>query len=50
MAKTAGGKKEHATGIPKLDVANKAWTKESLKYFLHMTDGESVKGFALSGL
>ena len=36
--------------MPKLDDANKAGTKESLKCTLILTEGDSAKALAISGL
>lgn len=44
------GKKVNRVIIPKLDDANKAGTKESLKCVLILTEGDSAKTTAVSGL
>ena len=51
MVYTAVGKKKiKLTGIPKLDDANKAGGRESKKCTLILTEGDSAKTFATSGL
>lgn len=47
---TDGKKKIKLTGIPKLDDANKAGGRESRKCTLILTEGDSAKTFATSGL
>ena len=47
---TDGKKKIKLTGIPKLDDANKAGGRESQKCTLILTEGDSAKTFATSGL
>ena len=37
-------------GIPKLDDANKAGSKDSYKCSLILTEGDSAKAFAMSGI
>ena len=48
--KTDGKKQSRITGIPKLDDAVMAGTKESAKCTLILTEGDSAKAMALSGL
>lgn len=50
LKKTDGKKQIKLTGIPKLDDANKAGTKESSKCTLILTEGDSAKAFAMAGL
>ena len=50
LKKTEGKKKGILKGIPKLDDANKAGKKESYKCKLLLTEGDSAKTFAVSGL
>ena len=50
MKKTDGRKKIRLTGIAKLDDANKAGTRESRKCTLILTEGDSAKTLATSGL
>jgi DNA topoisomerase-2 len=50
LKKTDGKKLERVSGIPKLDDANKAGTKDSFKCSLILTEGDSAKTFAVSGL
>jgi len=50
LKKTDGKKQVRLTGIPKLDDANKAGTKDSNKCSLILTEGDSAKTFAVSGL
>lgn len=50
LTKTDGGKKGRVLGIPKLDDANKAGSRESAKCSLILTEGESAKSMAVSGL
>lgn len=50
MKKTDGKKKTTVTGIPKLDDANKAGGRESQKCTLILTEGDSAKALAMSGL
>jgi DNA topoisomerase-2 len=51
MAKsTAGGKKARISGIPKLEDANEAGTRNSEKCTLILTEGDSAKGLAMSGI
>ena len=49
-SKTDGKKQSRITGIPKLDDAINAGTKESAKCTLILTEGDSAKAMALSGL
>jgi DNA topoisomerase II len=48
--KTDGRKQSRITGIPKLDDAVCAGTKDSAKCVLILTEGDSAKAMALSGL
>ena len=50
MKKTDGKKKKNLVGIPKLEDANFAGTKKSATCKLILTEGDSAKAFALSGL
>ena len=50
LAKTDGKKKTRITGVPKLDDANKAGTKDSHLCTLILTEGDSAKTMAISGL
>jgi DNA topoisomerase-2 len=50
LKKTDGGKRQRVLGIPKLDDANKAGTRESEKCTLILTEGDSAKALAISGL
>jgi len=50
LTKTDGKKKCSIKGIPKLDDANKAGTNLSGKCTLILTEGDSAKTFAISGL
>ena len=50
LTKTDGTKKSRLIGIPKLEDANKAGTKYSLQCTLILTEGDSAKTFAISGL
>jgi DNA topoisomerase II len=49
-SKTDGKKQSRITGIPKLDDAVLAGTKDSVKCTLILTEGDSAKAMALSGL
>ena len=49
-SKTDGKKQTRITGIPKLDDAVYAGTKDSAKCTLILTEGDSAKAMALSGL
>jgi DNA topoisomerase II len=51
LAKTTGGaKRMRLTGIPKLDDANEAGGRNSEKCTLILTEGDSAKALAISGL
>ena len=50
LSKTDGRKKTTIKNIPKLDDANKAGTSKSKKCTLLLTEGDSAKTFAISGL
>jgi len=50
MSKHDGKKKIKLRGIPKLEDANKAGSKDSYKCSLILTEGDSAKAFAMSGL
>ncbi|KAI9145964.1 DNA topoisomerase [Paraphysoderma sedebokerense] len=50
LRKTDGSKKTRVTGIAKLDDANNAGTKQSSKCTLILTEGDSAKALAVSGL
>ncbi|KAA8497819.1 DNA topoisomerase 2 [Porphyridium purpureum] len=50
LSKTDGGKKIKVLGVPKLDDANKAGSRESCKCTLILTEGDSAKALAISGL
>ena len=50
LSKTDGRKKVTIKGIPKLDDANKAGTAQSSQCTLILTEGDSAKTFAISGL
>ena len=47
---TAGGKKARIQGIPKLEDANEAGTRNSSKCTLILTEGDSAKSLAMAGL
>ena len=47
---TGGGKKAKLTGIPKLEDANEAGTKNSEKCTLILTEGDSAKSLAMAGI
>ena len=49
-SKTDGRMKKTIFGIPKLSDANKAGTKESIKCVLILTEGDSAKTMAISGI
>ncbi len=49
-SKTDGKMKKTIYGIPKLSDANKAGTKESIKCTLILTEGDSAKTMAISGI
>lgn len=50
LKKTDGKKQIKIKGIPKLEDANKAGSKQSNKCSLILTEGDSAKSFAMSGL
>ena len=50
LKKTDGKKQVKIAGIPKLDDANKAGTKESNRCTLILTEGDSAKATAMAGL
>lgn len=50
LKKNDGKKKVKLKGIPKLEDANKAGTKDSYKCTLILTEGDSAKAFAMAGL
>lgn len=50
IKKTDGRKKTRLSGIPKLDDANKAGTKDSHKCSLILTEGDSAKTLATAGI
>ncbi|KAJ8915854.1 hypothetical protein NQ315_004668 [Exocentrus adspersus] len=50
LAKTSGKKQSKLKGIPKLEDANDAGTKNALKCTLILTEGDSAKTTAVSGL
>lgn len=50
LAKTSGRKNSKLKGIPKLEDANDAGTKNSLNCTLILTEGDSAKSLAVSGL
>ncbi|EMR11038.1 hypothetical protein PNEG_00635 [Pneumocystis murina B123] len=50
MKKTDGSKKIRIIGLPKLEDANKAGTKEGHKCTLILTEGDSAKSLAMSGI
>ena len=50
LNKTDGKKKTRITGIPKLNDASKAGTRESSKCRLILTEGDSAKATAVSGI
>lgn len=50
LKKTDGKKLIKITGIPKLDDANKAGTKDASKCTLILTEGDSAKASAMAGL
>ena len=49
LKKSDGGKKNRITGIPKLDDANRAGTKDSAKCTIILTEGDSAKTLAVAG-
>jgi len=50
LKKTDGKKQVKISGIPKLEDANKAGTKDSIKCTLILTEGDSAKATAMAGL
>lgn len=50
LSKTSGKKQTKLKGIPKLEDANEAGYKDSLKCTLILTEGDSAKSLAVSGL
>ena len=50
MKKNSGSKHSKLKGIPKLDDANEAGSKNSLECTLILTEGDSAKTLAVSGL
>lgn len=50
LAKTSGSKKTKLKGIPKLEDANDAGTRNSMNCTLILTEGDSAKSLAVSGL
>ncbi|CAA20107.1 DNA topoisomerase II [Schizosaccharomyces pombe] len=50
LSKGDGGLRSRITGLTKLEDANKAGTKESHKCVLILTEGDSAKSLAVSGL
>ncbi|KAH8404824.1 hypothetical protein KR222_004799 [Zaprionus bogoriensis] len=50
IAKTGGRKATKIKGIPKLEDANEAGTKNSIQCTLILTEGDSAKSLAVSGL
>lgn len=50
LTTTDGKKKKKLTGVPKLDDANEAGGKNAQKCTLILTEGDSAKTFAISGL
>ena len=50
MKKNDGAKKSRLLGVPKLDDANDAGTRNSQKCTLILTEGDSAKALAISGL
>ena len=50
LKKTDGSKKSRISGITKLDDANNAGTRNASQCFLILTEGDSAKTLALSGL
>lgn len=50
LKKSDGGKKNKITGVPKLDDANWAGTQKSAQCTLIITEGDSAKALAISGL
>ena len=50
LKKTDGAKSVRVSGIPKLDDANMAGTRDGEKCTLILTEGDSAKALAVSGL
>jgi DNA topoisomerase-2 len=50
LKKTDGKKQIKLKGIPKLDDANRAGSKDSFKCSLILTEGDSAKAFAMAGV
>ncbi len=50
LKKSDGKKQIKLKGIPKLDDANKAGTKDAINCSLILTEGDSAKAFAMAGL
>jgi len=50
LKKLNKGKRTNVIGIDKLSDANNAGTKKSLKCLLILTEGDSAKGLAMSGI
>ncbi len=50
LSKTDGKKKSRVKNIPKLDDANYAGTKKSIECTLILTEGDSAKAMAISGI
>jgi DNA topoisomerase-2 len=50
LKKKSGSKKKRVSGVPKLDDANEAGGKKSSKCTLILTEGDSAKALAVSGL
>uniref|UniRef100_A0A182IK02 DNA topoisomerase 2 n=1 Tax=Anopheles atroparvus TaxID=41427 RepID=A0A182IK02_ANOAO len=50
LAKTSGSKKSKIKGVPKLEDANDAGSRNSLNCTLILTEGDSAKTLAVSGL
>ncbi|MCB0369693.1 MAG: hypothetical protein KDD45_09690, partial [Bdellovibrionales bacterium] len=51
MSKLVGGtKKSKLTGIPKLEDANEAGTRNSERCTLILTEGDSAKSLAMAGI
>ena len=50
LKKNDGKKTVTLHGIPKLEDANKAGSKDSYKCSLILTEGDSAKAFAMAGL
>lgn len=50
LAKASGKKQSKIKGVPKLEDANEAGTKNAMKCTLILTEGDSAKSLAVSGL